>query len=95
MREWVDCVRRQDETRGEKYLWDFGFQFGDWLALDGATPQSRFGRTDVHFISSVYYFASAAIVAEAARVLELPEAVEYDRQGDFRGILYADRAIGY
>lgn len=79
MREWVDCVRRQDETRGEKYLWDFGFQFGDWLALDGATPQSRFGRTDVHFISSVYYFASAAIVAEAARVLELPEAVEYDR----------------
>lgn len=53
MRDWVDSVRRQDQARGEKYLWDFGFQFGDWLALDGATPQSTFGRTDVHFVSSV------------------------------------------
>lgn len=79
MRDWVDCVRRQDEARGEKNLWDFGFQFGDWLALDGATPQSTFGRTDIYFVSSVYYFASATIVAEAARILELPEAAEYDR----------------
>lgn len=73
MRDWVDSVRRQDQARGEKYLWDFGFQFGDWLALDGATPQSTFGRTDVHFVSSVYYYASAAYVAKAAEALELPE----------------------
>ena len=79
MRDWVDSVRRQDQARGEKYLWDFGFQFGDWLALDGATPQSTFGRTDVHFVSSVYYYASAAYVAKAAEVLELPEKAAYEQ----------------
>lgn len=79
MRDWVDSVRRQDQARGEKYLWDFGFQFGDWLALDGATPQSTFGRTDVHFVSSVYYYASAAYVAKAAEALELPEKAAYEQ----------------
>ena len=79
MRDWVDSVRRQDLARGENYLWDFGFQFGDWLALDGATPQSTFGRTDVHFVSSVYYYASAAYVAKAAEVLELPEKAAYEQ----------------
>ena len=78
MRDWVDCVRRQDQARGEKYLWDFGFQFGDWLALDGATEQSTFGRTDSYYISSVYYYASASYVAEAAKVLNLAEADEYE-----------------
>ena len=78
MRDWVDCVRRQDQARGEKYLWDFGFQFGDWLALDGATLQSTFGRTDNYFVSSVYYYASASYVAEAARALNLPEAGDYE-----------------
>ena len=78
MRDWVDCVRRQDQARGEKYLWDFGFQFGDWLALDGATEQSTFGRTDNHFVSSVYYFASASYVAQAAKELNMPEAATYE-----------------
>lgn len=78
MRDWVDCVRRQDQARGEKYLWDFGFQFGDWLALDGATEQSTFGRTDNHFVSSVYYFASVYYVARAAKELDLAEAGVYE-----------------
>ena len=78
MRDWVDCVRRQDQARGEKYLWDFGFQFGDWLALDGATEQSIFGRTDNYFVSSVYYFASASYVAHAAKELGLAEATIYE-----------------
>ena len=69
MRDWVESVRKQDMARGEKYLWDFGFQFGDWLALDGATSQSIFGRTDNHFVSSVYYYASVSRVAEAAKLL--------------------------
>lgn len=78
MREWVDAVRAMDRARGEKHLWDFGFQFGDWLALDGATEQSTFGRTDKYFISSVYYYASASYVAQAASILGYAqEAEEY------------------
>lgn len=25
MRDWVDSVRREDQVRDEKHLWDFGF----------------------------------------------------------------------
>lgn len=77
MRDWVDAVREMDRNRGEKHLWDFGFQFGDWLALDGATEQSVAGRTDTGFVSSCYYYASAAYTAEAATLLGHKEAGEY------------------
>lgn len=79
MKDWVDSVRRDDQKRGEKHLWDFGFQFGDWVALDGATEQSRFGRTDPGYISSVYYFASTKIVADTAALLGKSEAGEYSQ----------------
>ena len=77
MRDWVDAVRKMDRKRGEKHLWDFGFQFGDWLALDGATEQSMIGRTDSGFVSSCYYYASTMCVAQAARVLGYSEAEDY------------------
>ncbi len=73
MRDWVDCVHRLDAARGEKNLWDFGFQFGDWVALDGATEQSRFGRTDSGFVASSYYCASTRYTAEAAAELGYTE----------------------
>lgn len=77
MKDWVDFVFKQDCKRGRKDLYDFGFQFGDWLALDGATPQSKFGRTDTGYVVSAYYYASTLYVAQAAAMLELPEAAEY------------------
>lgn len=77
MRDWVDFIYRQDCARGQKNLYDFGFQFGDWVALDGATEQSRFGRTDTGYIASAYYYASIRSVAEAAEALGLAEAEEY------------------
>ena len=73
MKAWVDFIYTEDLKRGEHNLYNFGFQFGDWLALDGATEQSRFGRTDSHFVSSVYYYASTLYTAKAAEVLGLPE----------------------
>lgn len=79
MKDWVDCIRREDQNRGEKHLWDFGFQFGDWLALDGATEQSTFGATDSGYIASVYYYASTSYVAKAAKVLGYEEAKEYEQ----------------
>lgn len=77
MKDWVDYVYRADCARGQKNLYDFGFQFGDWLALDGSTEQSLFGRTDNGFVCSNYYYASTRYVADAAKALGLPEAEEY------------------
>ncbi len=69
MRDWVEWVISQDEERGGRSLWDFGFHFGDWLAQDGVTPQSMKGGTDDYFVASMYYFASVSNVAEAAGIL--------------------------
>ena len=77
MKDWVDYVFRADCARGRRNLYDFGFQFGDWLALDGSTEQSTFGRTDSGYICSLYYYASTRYVAQAAEILQKPEADEY------------------
>lgn len=72
MKAWVDYIDRADgENHGGKKtrLWDFGFQFGDWLGLDGATENSFKGGTEDAFVASVYYYHSAALVAEAVRIL--------------------------
>ena len=63
MKDWVDFVHKADCARGKKDLYDFGFQFGDWLALDGSTEQSTFGRTDNGYVCSAYYYASTLYVA--------------------------------
>ena len=79
MRDWLEWIFRQDEERGGHRLWDFGFHFGDWLAQDGATPQSMKGGTDDFFVAGMYYYASARKTERAARVLEKPE--DADRYG--------------
>ena len=89
MKDWVDYVYRQDCSRGKKNLYDFGFQFGDWLALDGATEQSTFGRTDNGYVCSMYYWASTRYVADAAEALGLAEASEYaDRAEDIKEAIF-------
>ena len=82
MRDWVDFVYRADCARGQKNLYDFGFQFGDWLALDGSTEQSTFGRTDNGYVCSLYYYASTCYVARAAEILQKAEADEYRQRAD-------------
>lgn len=82
MKEWVDFVHRADCARGQKNLYDFGFQFGDWLALDGSTEQSTFGRTDNGFVCSNYYYASTRYVADAAKMLGFAEAEEYESRAE-------------
>lgn len=75
MKGWVDYIDRNDAARGEKqYLYSFGAHFGDWLALDGATPNSFKGSTEDTFIASVYYYRSAQIVSETAGRLGKREA---------------------
>ncbi len=92
MKDWVDFIDAEDEKNHDgtrKYLYDFGFQFGDWLALDGASEQSRFGRTDNGYVASMYYYASTAYVADAAGILGLPEAAEYrERAGKIKAAIF-------
>lgn len=69
MRDWVNFISEKDKEQGSHYLYDFGFQFGDWLSLDGKTEQSMIGKTDTAYIASVFYYLSACYVAEAAKVI--------------------------
>ncbi|WP_044913334.1 family 78 glycoside hydrolase catalytic domain [Butyrivibrio sp. WCE2006] len=70
MKDWVDYIDREDAKRGErKYINDFSFTFGDWLALDGATETSFKGSTEDAYLSTVYDYRSAVIVADAAKIL--------------------------
>ena len=69
MKAWVDYIRAQGDN---EYLWNTGFHFGDWLGLD-AKEGSYVGATPRELIATAYYAYSSRLVAEAARVLGLPE----------------------
>lgn len=73
IKEWVDYLTRKDQERGQRYLFDFDFGFGDWLALDGATPTSFSGGTDIGYIGSMYYYNSTRILAGQAKALGYEE----------------------
>lgn len=73
MKDWVDKIDREDQSRGQKYQFDFTSQMGDWLALDGRSEQSMKGGTDDYFIASCYYAMSAKMVADAAKVLGIDD----------------------
>lgn len=77
MKAWVDYMRREDEKYGNKYLWQSGSHYADWLALDGNVEGGVYGATDPFLISSAYYYYSANIVAKAAAVLERKEEEKY------------------
>lgn len=79
MKSWVDYIHEEDEKQGTHNLYDWGFHFGDWLALDGISEQSVKGATDDYYIASVYYYASALKVAEAAKILGKAEEEMYYR----------------
>lgn len=90
MKDWVDYIDRQDAGRGRQYLYNFGFTFGDWLALDGTTLSSFKGNTDDGFLASMYYCHSAQIVSETARALS-----EAKGEGTEEGIRYREDALHY
>lgn len=69
MKDWVDNITRRSRENGDHHLFDFGMHFGDWLAMDGVTEQSFKGGTDDFFVASVYYYASACKVSQAAELL--------------------------
>jgi len=69
MKDWVDWVTRKCEKDNTGLLWIKGFQYGDWLALDGPDPKSAFGGTDTGYLASAYYKLSSQITAKTAAIL--------------------------
>lgn len=86
MKDWVDKITKEDKARGQRYLFDYGNQLGDWLALDGRTQQSMKGGTDDYYIGSCYYAASVKKTADAAAVLGYEADEKYYR--DLYGKIY-------
>lgn len=66
MKAWVNYIHQQGE---HPFLWNTGFHFGDWLALD-SQPGSYIGATERDFIATAFYAYSTHLVSKAARVLK-------------------------
>ncbi|QCX34299.1 alpha-L-rhamnosidase [Caloramator sp. E03] len=76
MKKWVEYIRHQGSN---EFLWNTGFQFGDWLALD-AKEGSYTGATPMDFIATAFYAYSTWILFNSAKVLGLEEDYnEYKR----------------
>ena len=76
MKGWLEYIRRQDKEAGDRGLWQTGFHFGDWLALDGEDPAFPTGATEQFYVASAYYYLSASLTARTARVLGYYEDAE-------------------
>ena len=66
MHEWVDYIKNNCEENG---LWQSGFQYGDWLALDKEESADRTGATDKYMIANAYYLYVTDLVKKTAEVL--------------------------
>ena len=73
MHEWVDYIKN---NCGENGLWQSGFQYGDWLALDKEESADRTGATDKYMIANAYYLYVTELVKNTAEVLGKKEEAE-------------------
>lgn len=65
MKSWIDyCYENTKDG-----LYGYGFQLGDWLALDGFNKESYKGGTDDLYISSMFNYHSHKLTLEAAKIL--------------------------
>jgi alpha-L-rhamnosidase len=76
MKSWVEYIRNLGE---HEFLWNSGFQFGDWLALD-APAGSYAGATPKDFIATAFYAHSTDLLVRAAQVLRYDEDVAKYRE---------------
>ena len=77
MTGWINWIERT--VLNEEGLWEHGFKFGDWLALDGDHTQNddRYGGTDTTYVASAYLKYSAQLVAKTATVLGFTDDATY------------------
>jgi alpha-L-rhamnosidase len=65
MKKWVDYIHK---TAQDGTLFNVGFHFGDWVALD-AKEGSYFGATPTDLIATAFYAYSTDILAKTAALL--------------------------
>ena len=63
---WVDHIAG---VAGDNFLWDSGFQFGDWLDPTAPPDNPFMARTDGVIVASAYFAYSARLVAQTAALL--------------------------
>jgi alpha-L-rhamnosidase len=63
---WVDYIAAMVS---DKFLWETGFQFGDWLDPTAPPDKPWQARTDKAIVASAYFAHSARLTARAAEVL--------------------------
>ncbi|MCA9916352.1 MAG: glycoside hydrolase family 78 protein [Anaerolineales bacterium] len=68
---WVDHI---SSVASENYLWDMGFQFGDWLDPSAPPDMPGKARTDKAIVATAYFAHSAKLAAYAAAVLGRTDA---------------------
>lgn len=73
MKKWISYVEGEGDNR---YLWNTGFHFGDWLAMDGL-EYDRGGGTSKDFIASAFFAYSTDLVRKTAHALEEYEDEKY------------------
>ncbi|SDY21921.1 alpha-L-rhamnosidase [Evansella caseinilytica] len=73
MKGWIDYITARCGSNG---LWQTGFQYGDWLALDKEESADRTGATDVYLVANAYYAYSTNLVSKAATILNKQEDIE-------------------
>lgn len=77
MKRYFDLIIEEDNDRGGKRLYNFGFHLGDWLSQDGPSPSALRAATDEKFIASCYYYKSVQIIADTAKILGKNDDFEY------------------
>ena len=76
MKGWVEYIRGRAQ---DGLLWNTGFHFADWVALD-AKEGSYFGATPNDLVATAYYAHSTFLLSRAAGVRGLrAEAAKYRR----------------
>ncbi|MFY9295280.1 MAG: family 78 glycoside hydrolase catalytic domain, partial [Caldicoprobacterales bacterium] len=79
MKAWIEYIRGQAQ---DGVLWNTGFHFGDWVALD-AKEGSYFGATPNDLTATAFYAYSTDLVTKTARILgKEKDAEEYSRLHD-------------
>ena len=63
---WVDQLL---DIAGDRYLWEGGFQFGDWVDPDAPPDQPAKAKADPDLVASAYLFRSAETFSRHALVL--------------------------
>ncbi|HSN11597.1 MAG TPA: family 78 glycoside hydrolase catalytic domain [Propionibacteriaceae bacterium] len=71
---WVDQLLA---IAGDRYLWEGGFQFGDWVDPDAPPDQPAKAKADPDLVASAYLFRSSDLLARSAAVLGRTEDAEH------------------